>query len=515
MFLNVSIFCYGAEIGQSEEKPFYMGVYLYEGLLVGPAQSDGLDYFVFLDKHLKILKENGVNLAYYAQCDPAKFDKVLSVFQKNGIKVIPQLDFVLFCPSYSEEQMFGQAKVAGEFIKRYQNHPSIYGWSVGEEVTHENVNKMARYYSMIMEYVPDVKMVMIHNSLGAAKDWPLPDPFVIGTDRYAFWWELSGGGYLASPASALEWTRSEAEKYYKEAAKRGADFMFVVTQGGMLMPSYANAIIKKPETAIYPTTPKEQKEMQAKVLKYAQENRMGWRKFSTSKGEGYTVWKYYRTPENCLRASAWIGVMEGARLLFVWHYNPAAQNSSSAELQDVAMMDNPPFEQYYWTLAGRPGMKNPQLKEYAEVAKEIKVYQRIITQMSKIPESPVEMVQKNTFCRAFTFPNMKGKIIVLQNSNVGTWPGESRYIFKESDPIFINDEGSLVGFVPFRKPMDISFVVKQSDSNNKVFDIKTGKEISGKEGHYAIPIYPGSGTLIYLGTPEEAAMLHRLITSDR
>ena len=171
-------------------------------------------------------------------------------------------------------------------------------------------------------------------------------------------------------------------------------------------------------------------------------------------------------------------------------------------------------EVHYVSLADKPNMANPQLKDFGEAAREIRSYERIITQIAKIPDCPVKAKNKHVHCNAFTFPGLKGKIIVIQNSNVGTWPANSRYKFEDDDPIRIDDEGNLVGYKPFTKPMDVHFSLVDTKlakaPGQGVYDLKTGKEIPA-DGGYKISIMPGSGVLLYIGSANDAGKLKKMV----
>ena len=491
-----------------DSKPFYAGVYVYDYQVEAAANDLGEDYFEFLEKHLAILKAHGVNVIHLAVSKPDQFGEHLRLVEKYGIKLLPQLDFVYFSPLEGDAAQGERAKQAAAFINKHVNDPSVLAWSVKEEVAHNDVNRLAKYYLQILEHAPEASFFTLHNALGAAKDQPIPDPIIIGTDRYAFWWEFSGGGYLASPAFALDWTRTQAAIYYEEAAKRGADFMLAITQGGMLMPEWANTLAKHPRDVAYPTTLDEQLAMQEKILKFADEGRMGWRKVTTSDGDFYNVWKYYRAPENCMKAMAWISVLEGAKLFLCWHYEPYGNADHPPTMEAAASSGK--YEIQYFTLAGRPGMDNPQLREFGEAVREIRSYEQIITRMAKIPECPLQTDDKNIYTRAFTFPGLAGKIIVVQNSNVGTWPAESRYMFTDDDPIQIDDAGNLVGYTPNTVAFDAHVSLKDNETGDHVFDLKTGAEISDNGG-YKISIMPGSGALLYIGSAQDAKALSALV----
>lgn len=392
--------------GAVAEKPFRVGVYMYGYPMAEAAREENTPIGEFIDKHFKILSENGVNAVYLGGTGGKHFDGYLAAASKYGIGLIPQLNFAYFKgPKWTEETMAAYARSAGEFIARYQDRPEILAWSVKEEVAQSWVDQLARYYTMILTYAPKAKFNLIHSNLGAARDLPVPDPAIVGTDRYGFYWTVSGKGYLASPSYALKWTRTQAGAFYPEAARRGADYMFVVTQGGMIMTRSANELCKTPGKVSSSGTPEESARLRKRVLAYANGNRMGWRKVTTDQGDFYAVWKYYRLPENCLKACAWSSVLEGAKLFFVWSYTPPLKRNLEVGNIDGLAVSAPTTKAWsWWTMAGRPGMPNRHLDELAEISQEIRAYERIITQMAKIPGLTVQAESKNTFGQAFHIP---------------------------------------------------------------------------------------------------------------
>jgi len=293
--------------------------------------------------------------------------------------------------------------------------------------------------------------------------------------------------------------------------------MFVVTQGGMTSIRSANTLCKTPQEMSYPRTPEERQQLHKRVLAYAKDNRMGWRKATTGQGDFYAVWKYYRLPENCLKACAWSSVLEGAKLFFVWSYSPLTKALlAMGNIEKQATLGATKSNVVWWTLAGRPGMPNRHLAELAELSGEIRAYEKIITRMAKIRSLTVKTEPKNTFGQAFRIPTRPGVVLVLHNANVGTWPENSRHFFRKTDKIFVNDEGDLVGYVPHREPLPIAFscpeeLVQAAGKADGVFDLATGREIVGADGEYSVSVRPGSGVLVFLGTHEEASQLHKLV----
>lgn len=292
--------CYPSE----HQKPFYMGVSIYEYYMAQVAKKQGKDYSAFLEQHLDILRKKGVNYIYLGGTSTKRFEEHLRLAEKYGMKLIPQLDFVYFLPDWSEKQMNDSARRAGQFIRKYNHYPQILAWSVKEEVAAKDIYRLAEYYTKILGYTPDAKFQLTNNNISAATSQPPPNPAIAGTPLYAFWWTECGDGYLASPSFSLRWFKGQAERYYEQAARRRADFLMIITQGGFLMPKFANIFAKYPEKITYPKTEAEKEKLRAKILTWAQEGRMGWKKITTAKGDFYNVWIYYRSPANCMKALA-------------------------------------------------------------------------------------------------------------------------------------------------------------------------------------------------------------------
>ena len=483
------------------EKDFKMGVYIYDYAFERIAKSNGEDFKTFADRHLKQLSENGVNAIHLTVSDSTgkAFEEIWRpLLKKHGIKAYLQLDFAYFLPgkNWTEKYENRQAEKAGKFVAKFKNCPEIMAFSIREEVPHKDVNGMARYYQKIMEYAQDMKIVTVHSNLGAAKDNPVPDAAVYGTDRYGFWWEYSAGGYMASPDFALNWTRNEASRYYPEAAKRGADFLFVVTANGFLSGTFD---LKEAwgKTSAY-----------KRIVKYVESNRFGWSKSNLEGKDFCWSWKYYRLPENCLRALIWTGILEGAKSVLFWSYTPvvnAEMKRTPEEAIYYALKANPKRTRgnaVWTTLAGRDGVENRELKEFAATAKELEPYKKLIPMMRKIEDSVVDTNKKKKyFNRSFTFRGMKGHGIVIHNANVGTWGANSRYFFKEDDDIKVDALGNISSYKPFTTPAMVDFTLK--DPKVAVFDFKTGKQIPVKSGKGTVAVDPGSGVILFAGSAQE------------
>ena len=492
----------------TQPKPFYMGVYLYDYQLERVAAEQHQDYFQFLETQLKALQAHGVNAVYWGSADRGRFAREIKLFAQYGISIIPQLDFAYYNPKWTDAQMASDAKAAADFINQYAKEPNIIAFSVREEIPQSGVNGLARYYAAILALAPEARFQLTNNNLGAATDIPAPYPAIMGAELYAFWWEFYSS-YLATPGYSLDWVRQEADRYYWQSVKRDADFSLVVTQGGAMMPARANEYAGDgPMT--FPVTKEEQEKARQRVREFAAQGRMGWSEFDSPSGKRYNVWRYYRLPQNAMRALAWTAVLQGAKSVFVWSASPLEKKNLETDFKKAALAEKPAGWVTWTTLTGvHAGQANPQFDEFAEAAREIHPYEDIIPRMSRTKESLVQSDQKNIFHNSFALPKLQGRVVVIYNANIGTWPGGSAATFKDSDDVRIDDDGNLVGYKPFDQPLPVHFSLKNAAANAGVYDVKTGSSLTPTDSQYTVKIAPGSGDIIFIGSQEEMHTLRQ------
>ena len=497
----IALFAMGMVAMFAAEKDLKLGVYIYDYAFRRIAQENGEDFKAFVDRHFKLLKDHGTNAIHLTVSDSTgkQYEEIWQpALRKHGIKAYLQLDFAYFLPGkgWTDAYESRQAARAGKFIMKYKKCPEIMAFSIREEVPHAHVHGMSRYYNKIMEHAQDFPIVNIQSNLGAARDMPVPDPAVYGTDRYGFWWEYSAGGYMASPDFALNWTRNETKRYYPEAAKRGADFILVVTANGYLSGTMDLDKAWGKSSAL------------PRIKKYVAANRFGWKKSNLEGKDFYWTWKYYRLPQNCLRALIWTGILEGAKSVLFWSYTPVTNadmkmTPEQAIFRALKRSSKRPSGNAVWTtLAGRDGVENCELKEFGETAKELAPYKKLIPMMYKAEKSVVTTnTKKKFFNNSFTFRGMKGHGVVIHNANVGTWGANSRYFYKETDDIKVDALGFISSYKPHTAPFDVEFTLQ--DPGTPVFDFKTGKRVAIKDGKGVVKVAPGGGVILFAGSAAE------------
>jgi hypothetical protein len=432
----------------------------------------------------------------------SRFDATLAGFAGTSMKIIPELDFAYFDPSWNDVDLEDSAKTAGAFIQKYASRPEVLAWSAAEETAPTNVARLAYYYSRIQAYAPGAKFQLILSNRNSAQNVTQPYPADLGADLYLHGWEFGSeeGGYFSTPSNALDWTRNEAALYHNESAKRGLPFSLVVTQGGLLMPSYSNDAINDSSNPTW----------QARYKTLAAEGRMGWRQFKDASGKiRYNAWKYYRAPYNLMRAFAWTSVLEGAKSFYVWKYQPLVPSTASINIFTLAQESLLRPEFLYWSLAGHPGKPNPELEDTSRAAKEIRARECVISRMTKLADLPVKPVDSRAPARAFSFPGVEGRIIVMMNSLIGAWPGANPDWPVDSDALFVDDEGKLMNYTPFSTARSVRFKVTTQE---RVYDLDSNTEIAADaSGVRSVAIEPGSGKLFFVGSAAEAEKVHRCL----
>ena len=483
-----------ASLFLAAEEHFRAGVYIYDYQFSRAAKSHGEELNTFVDRHFAILKKNRIDLVHLSVSDRGNFESIfLPALKKHGIKALLQLDFAYFRNRCTDAELEKMAAKAAAFMKKYKSDPTVIAFSVKEEILPGEVGRLADYQKMIRSREKDAPFFLTHCDLKSVRCAELPRQSICGTDRYAFWWD----GFRASPAYSLRWLRGQAELFSTAAASRGdGDFLWVITQGGFLHAYTEDELAKR--------FPGKKGEL---IRSYAEKRLMGWFRDDTV----FMCWKYYRLPQNCLKGAVWSGVLEGAKYVLIWSYAPPAKEEemlSPSELMHARMRrrNSRRGSAAFFTMADRPGYENGQMKEFSETIAEIKKFDFCLGRMIKVERNPIVFEKNaNAFSRAYSFPGIAGRIVIVHNADVGKWPCGSRFFFKQNDPIRIDDKGDFAEYIPHAAPRKIPFRAKCSRDEN-VFDLASGKCLSEP----AVEIAPGSGTLLFVGTESEFRKLTAL-----
>jgi hypothetical protein len=178
-------------------------------------------------------------------------------------------------------------------------------------------------------------------------------------------------------------------------------------------------------------------------------------------------------------------------------------------MRSLALEAHPRPEYIWWSLAGRPGKPDTQLEEVGTAAREIRRFEGLIMHMQRSGSCPLSTADNHVWSNAFTFPGCDGQILVIVDTDIGTWPCQSRHMFRDDDAISIDNDGNLTGYSPRAESRIVSF---SGASNQSVFDLSSGEEVKIlRDGVRNLRFAPGAGRFLFVGTVKEAKRLHSLV----
>jgi len=488
------------------QLPVGFYIYLYNWKqFKNPSEHD-------LDDALMEIARRGFNYLYVGGVteDNALWQKLLESCVRHRIVVVPQLEFAYMQPQSDIPALVSKA---APFIRKYKTHPAVLAFSVREEpFTVELTRMLQKYYKGILHEVPDAPLHLVHDYLGPLKAMEPPYPAILGTDRYAFWWEFGSGGHRATPSYALNWFRGQMDAYYQETAARGAEFQAVFTADTLESFATPESVRK----SFYPDMSEAQRDKYlANVERNAKNKNLGW----DHGPQGlFRYWKYYRPPANCVRAMGWLSVLEGARSLAVWHWGPLNES-----MQDFAYRQTGrPGREYGCSITGWDGKGTPQLDEYTSFAGEIRRYGKLIRAMTKEytvenksavvqqPATPPISIKDEHACwRSFRVDGFAGRVVVVVNTRVGQWcEGRSPGFLSPNDVYRIDDRGDLMDYKPFDQPRAVNFRILASGVD--CVDLSQGTSMSvGDDSSLSVSVMPGGGRFLFL-SPKGSEELARL-----
>ena len=480
-----------------------------------------------VDQAIEKMAAMGFNYLYVGGVsDTPLWGRILTLCEKLHIAVVPQLDFAYLGfvdpKTIKVEDLVFRAV---PFIKKYKDSPALMAFSVCEEPTVQIMPVLRKYYEGIMQEVPDAPLMLIVNHFPQLAGMEPPYPGIIGADRYSFWWEMSG--HRATPWYALKWYHTQLDSYYQLATERGADFQAIFT-ASTLETFTTHDVLK---TWLYPNTMELSQEAHKKffidpagalsaedrnllyktILEFAVNKNQGWENAQ----DKLRFWKYYRPPVNCVRAMSWLGIMEGARSVAVWAWQPPYKN-----MIDLSYRTNGKENQEYInSITGWDGKGTVQLDEYSEFAGQIQRYAKLVRVMTKVCNSLdkknlplghelcantegaknlLDVKGEDVTWQAFNIPGYSGKVIVLVNTRVGSWcDGRAPHYLTPKDVFRIDDLGNAIDYVPFTESRELKFSV--IPPGMECVDLKTGDILATEDDHLlSLSIVPGGGRFLFI-----------------
>ena len=145
-------------------------------------------------------------------------------------------------------------------------------------------------------------------------------------------------------------------------------------------------------------------------------------------------------------------------------------------------------------------INNEQFEEYAEACRFFRKHEKIIMPMKKLNKSIVDC-KDNSLYHSTNEILKDGKIIVLVNTDVGSWNGGKRKYLKKGDFFKLTADGILKGYVPEKSEKIFTFTIDSKNQDEKLWDIENDKILTkSTKGDYTVSIKPGGGVFLFLGT---------------
>jgi len=525
LLLNLSAmtFAAGAPVasGQQVKKPNYVGAYLYTDRFIAAAEEQNRDFFELFDEHFKKLADVGVNCIHITIHDPQLFDRYVELAVRHNIMLLPELDFAYFQAHWTDEEMLQHARKATDFLRVWHDNPQVIAWSIKEEPYDDDIEKLDRYYRLIVKEVPKVKFFLVTSGGGWLTANAADLPFaLVGGDYYYFSWEqgLAEKAYARAPRQALSESRSTTELYRRASEKFGVDRIHVFGAAACTIPDRAQGFATG--TALPQSWTQEQKDAYTRTIKrLAEKGRDGWTVYNDvpgKEGPQYNLWTLYMPPENCIRALIWGGILEGAKVTMCFSYDPYSRKYNPDSPLDA--VQNYRTERFYVDLAVRPGTPNQHFEEFAETVGEVRSYDNILPCLTIRSTTPLEReIGHDLFARAFEIEGFDGEVLIVHNANVGylLCPECKGQSLQSCEHVFIDDHGELKYFVPQTKSNTANLTLAKSAGNISIFDIATGEPLQRNGRAYLTDIQPGGAKLLYVGTRETANAIHRLYLPER
>ncbi len=444
-----------------------------------------------IEEHIERMAQLGFTSVHVtATSDREKWASLLQLCRERGMSVLAQLDTVYLTPDSKVEDLVPRAV---SIIQRSKDDPAVLAFSIREEPPASLMPALSQYYRGIYRSLPDAPLYLLHNYLKVMHEGEPPFPAMIGTDRYAYWWEFNTAGNRATPASALRWYHTQLNAYYQDSLRQNGEFFAVFSA----LASSIGITKEKVKEHFYPNTiPESQREKLAGMVdRFAQEKNQGW--WETEPGV-YRHWKYYAPPGNNVRAMCWLSVMEGAKSVYCYHWlrtEKVVYRDGGAEYQ----------------------MNAAQLAEYSEFAREIQRYGTLIRAMTKeftpyigsplghevVETQPVaaplvESRQKHTAWRAFRVNGYEGRVVATVNTDVGEWcEGTSPATLTAEHQFRIGDNGELLDYKAHTEPRELELSILKNEM--ACLDLETGKPVSiSATGRITVSVKPGGGRFLFI-----------------
>jgi hypothetical protein len=465
---------------------FPMGVYCPGtfGSFKDAAQAEKVEPLTIADRMYAEIRELGCNTVYFQGTNLHDTNGhtgavIAGLAAKHGLRVIGQMNDVYFRQDNSRV-IQGRFKTGWDYYRRYlaprvkkhlphyTKNRHVWCWSPVEELHHRYVWEMAAYRRLIWDICPNHLIYELVTDLQTMKTMKPPLPNFVGVDRYCFWHQGRGRNLtMWTPQYALRWLRAVIRPFIAEAARNGKPCVFVM-QGAAVYefrdPFPWLKTKARKQAYLLPDAPT--------LEYYADLDRFG-------------CWGMYLPPQNAMRAMCWIGVLEGARGLFMWpygyHYGDPDARAAKARRAGQRF-------------AIRIGRTVPQWKDLQRGFAEVAPFAKLLMALSRDRKSQATTDDKDVW--ASTFADGDGnRFVVVVNSRIAHWDGDSpRHLNHPKTKLTIDSRGQLTGYdaaPPKRFTLTVTGDLHALRAQTKLRS--TGP------GRYEMTLEPGQGTVLHWG----------------
>ncbi len=500
---------------------FRSGVYYYDTR----SSTTPLDE---IEREVNRMADMGFNYVYAAvsvAMDPAapypQFEKLLEVCGKRGMAVRVQCGGYAYLRNglvkrkewkegWSAKRL---ADIAVPFIKRYMDHPNVIDFLVMEEPGPQELPTLHEYYQEIFKQLPDAPLMILYNRLEVSEaDKENRYPRATGSDIYPFRSAgMARNSGIRSPGAALQYYSSRMDAFQQLARHRGQSFEAVFA-------SYAESQTITPE-ALRKTYygHRDEAELQAAYERDLRQAKAGNRGFSLTDDGKVRLWFRYWAPLRYVTALSWISLARGADSMAVYHWRGLTEMDRNGNKYKIADM------------LGWDGKGSRGLDEFAAFARQIRPFGKLMRSASRdiIPfvspkdgdaivqtptavNSVLENLPGDILCSSFSMLGYRGKLVVLANTQVGTWSdGKSPMALKEEDPFRIDEKGELIDYAPLNATRIVTGKLQVAGS--EVVDLMTGQNIPVDAlGNLKFEMEPGGGRLLFI-SPAQSGEAQKLI----
>lgn len=459
------------------------------------AAEYGLDSNTMTTNWMTKLRADGLNLFHIAVSNDLGW--WLNLATAQDFSIIAQLDSA-YLTSTSPTVVQQMVNTATSLVTPYQSHAKLVAISVREEPPLSLMDALDLYYGGLRTNLPNVRLFLLNNTKPPANYVLTNKPDLLGSDRYAFWgWDASAGGYAATPASALGWLLSELTFYSENARSLGKPYTSVLTfNKGPMFISAAQVASGSYGDA-------------ARISNLVAQGSQGWALLSDGR---YRFWKYYRPPENTIKAQVWLSVLANAKNVIVWSgdvADPALENliaegtyvaDGSSTAHEISLLTR---SERFLPSTGNLTTDYDCYTEFVSSVGDVRQYGNIVQLMqpNSVNNGWVTVANASLKQRNFTLSGVTGKIVLTVNLDVGTWASSSvPYLWGRTDYFPISAQGDLVGYTPKSTTQSITVT---AGAGERVYDLATGNAVD-TAGTASLAIAAGGARMVFVGTPSEA-----------